>query len=162
MLVTFCFGATLDEGMKAYENGDYKMAWSIFSDLSYKGDAKATYGLGLMHYDGKGTYQSYTEALYWYQRASEQGFAEAQFSLGYMHEKGLGVEQNYKKAIEWYRKSGYQGVAKAQCSLGDIYHYGGKGVRQDYKKAKEWFGKACDNGFQIGCDEYKKLNQQGY
>ena len=79
-----------------------------------------------------------------------------------MNEKELGVEQNYKKAIEWYRKSGYQGVAKAQCSLGDIYHYGGKGVRQDYKKAKEWFGKACDNGFQIGCDEYKKLNQQGY
>ena len=79
-----------------------------------------------------------------------------------MYEKGLSVEQNYKKAIEWYRKSGYQGVAKAQCSLGDIYHYGGKGVRQDYKKAKEWFGKACDNGFQIGCDEYKKLNQQGY
>ncbi|WP_148625426.1 hypothetical protein [Aliarcobacter cryaerophilus] len=48
-------GLTFDDDMKFYENGDYKMALSIFSDLSYKGDAKATYGLGLMHYDGKGT-----------------------------------------------------------------------------------------------------------
>jgi uncharacterized protein len=45
--------------------------------------------------------------------------------------------------------------------LGAMYE-DGVSVRQDYKKAKEWFGKACDNGFQIGCDEYKKLNQQGY
>ena len=38
----------------------------------------------------------------------------------------------------------------------------GEGVRQDYKKAKEWFGKACDGGYQKGCDNYKILNQQGY
>ena len=38
----------------------------------------------------------------------------------------------------------------------------GEGVRQDYKKAKEWFGKACDNGSQVGCDEYKKLNEKGH
>ena len=41
-------GLTFDHGMKAYENGDYKMALAIFSDLSYKGDAKAKYGLGLI------------------------------------------------------------------------------------------------------------------
>ncbi len=28
--------------------------------------------------------------------------------------------------------------------------------------AKEWFGKACDNGAQMGCDRYKRLNEQGY
>ena len=36
------------------------------------------------------------------------------------------------------------------------------GVRQNYVVAKEWFGKACDNGYQNGCDAYKELNQQGY
>lgn len=34
----------------------------------------------------------------------------------------------------------------------------GIGVESDSKEAKEWFGKACDNGNQDGCDEYKKLN----
>ena len=38
----------------------------------------------------------------------------------------------------------------------------GYGVKQDYKKAKEWYGKACDAGVQIGCDNYKLLNQKGY
>ena len=38
----------------------------------------------------------------------------------------------------------------------------GEGVRQDYKRAKEWFGKACDGGYQEGCDAYKILNQEGY
>ena len=38
----------------------------------------------------------------------------------------------------------------------------GEGVRQDKKRAKEYFGKACDGGLQIGCDNYKILNQQGY
>ena len=50
---------------------------------------------------------------------------------------------------------------KAQFNLVLIY-YNDKGVIKDYKKTKEWFGKACDNGFQIGCDKYKILNQQGY
>jgi TPR repeat protein len=37
-----------------------------------------------------------------------------------------------------------------------------KKVREDKKIAKEWFGKACDGGYQKGCDNYKILNQQGY
>lgn len=35
-------------------------------------------------------------------------------------------------------------------------------VRQDKRQAKEWFGKACDNGHQAGCEEYRKLNEEGY
>ena len=41
--------------------------------------------------------------------------------------------------------------------IGALY-FDGKGLRQNKATAKEWFGKACDNGSQIGCDEYRKLN----
>lgn len=34
----------------------------------------------------------------------------------------------------------------------------GVGLRQDARKAKEYYGKACDLGYQDGCDEYKRLN----
>ena len=54
-----------------------------------------------------------------------------------------------------------QGNAKAQYNLGVRYD-NGLGVRQDIVIAKEWFGKACDNGLQLGCDAYRKLNQTGY
>ena len=33
---------------------------------------------------------------------------------------------------------------------------------QDKKIAKGWFGNACENGFQGGCAEYRKLDEQGF
>jgi len=37
-------------------------------------------------------------------------------------------------------------------------YYKGKGVRKNMDIAKELFGKACDNGDQDGCDNYRILN----
>ena len=54
-----------------------------------------------------------------------------------------------------------QGVAKAQFNLGVMY-YNGYGVRRNFHLSKEWFGKACDSGWQKGCDQYRYLNQAGY
>ena len=113
--------------------------------------------IGMVAYE-KGDYKT---ALPIFEELALKGDAEAQNHLGVMYENGQGVKKDYLKAIEWYEKSVNQGDEMAQYNLGVVYH-DSKGVRQDYKKAKEWFGKACDNGFQIGCDEYKKLNQQGY
>ncbi len=39
-----------------------------------------------------------------------------------------------------------------------VFYLKGKGVRQNYFEAKEYYGKACDLGLQIGCDDYKRLN----
>lgn len=49
----------------------------------------------------------------------------------------------------------------AQVFVGLLYEKG-EGVSQSLVKAKEWFGKACDNGYQKGCDSYRKLNETGY
>jgi hypothetical protein len=40
-----------------------------------------------------------------------------------------------------------------------VSYYQEEGVRQDKGQAKEWFGKACDNGYQKGCEVYGKLNR---
>ena len=122
---TLSFGANFDDGVNAYEKGDYKTALTIFEDLAKKGDI------------------------------------DAQYNLGVMYREGGGVRQDHKKAIEWTEKAANQGDVDAQYNLGIMYD-NGEGVKQDKKIAKEWFGKACDGGYQKGCDEYKKLNQQGY
>ena len=72
------------------------------------------------------------------------------------YEKG-----DYKVALTIFEDLAKKGDAKAQYNLGIMYD-NGEGVRQDKKRAKEYFGKACDGGLQIGCDNYKILNQQGY
>ena len=89
LTLTLSFGATLDEGVKAANKGDYQTAKTIYEELASKGNVGAQYNLGIMYGNGYG-------------------------------------------------------------------------VKQDYLKAKEWFGKACDGGYQKGCDNYKKLNQKGY
>lgn len=73
------------------------------------------------------------------------------------YEFGLGVREDYQKAREWYEKSVAQGDSGGQCRFGRLY-FNGHSVRQDYLQAKEWYGKSCDNGLQLGCDGYKRLN----
>ena len=99
--------------------------------------------------------------MQWYRKAAEQGYADAQYNLGVMYAQGQGVRQDYTQAMQWYRQSAEQGAAHVQLTLGLMYATG-QGVRQNLVIAKEWFGKACDNGIQLGCDAYRKLNSKGY
>ena len=128
--------------------------------LANQGDAMAQYNLGLMYYYSKeGVRQDYAKACEWYLKAANQGNTNAQYSLGVMYNDGKGVRQDYNKAREWYLRAASQGDAMAQYNIGVLYN-NGEGVQQTYTIAKKYFGKACDNGLQVGCDQYKKLNQK--
>lgn len=88
-LAAALFGATVDDGLKAYNSKDYESAFKIIDELAKSGDTKT------------------------------------QIALGVMYDNGNGVKQNKKLA-------------------------------------KEWCGKACDGGEQLGCENYKRLNQDGF
>ncbi len=90
---------------------------------------------------------------------AEQGSAKAQYLVGEGYFGGFGVHQDYKKAFEWYQKAANQGHIDAQNNLGRMY-LEGNGVRQNKAKAKEIFSKTCDDGDQVGCDNYRLLNQR--
>ena len=90
---------------------------------------------------------------------ADAGNADAQSNLGVMYERGEGVRQDYTQARHWYEKAAKQGNAMAQSNLGVMYERG-EGVRENSATAKEWFGKSCDNGYQKGCDSYRRLNQK--
>ncbi|MDX1487963.1 MAG: tetratricopeptide repeat protein, partial [Acidiferrobacterales bacterium] len=102
-------GASFDEGLAAYNRGDYTTAVREWRPLAAQGDADAQNKLGFMYYFGQGVPQDYAEALNWYRRAAEQGFAYAQFSLGFMYAKGQGVPKDYAEAVKWSRKAAEQG-----------------------------------------------------
>ena len=95
-----------------------------------------------------------------WKKDAAKGLSYAQFNLVVIYINGVSVRQSYPEAMRWFRLAASQGVASAQFNLGVMYH-NGQGVRQNKKVAKEWFGKACDNGNQGGCDEYRKLNEAG-
>ena len=100
---------SFEDGIKAYEAGDYSTAFEIWLPLAEKGNADAQYETGDMYYYGKGVLKkNYAEALFWYRMAAEQGHTRAQTRTGYMYESGQGVSRNlrnFKKALRWYRKA---------------------------------------------------------
>ena len=87
--------ADFQDGLAAYERGDYATALREFRPLAEQGYAGAQHNLALMYYSGHGVPQDYGEARRWYRRAAEQGDANAQFNLGFMYYSGHGVPQDY-------------------------------------------------------------------
>ena len=137
--------AGFDEGLAAYQRGDYETALRELKPLAEQGDALAQAKLGVMYHHGRGVPQDYAEAAKWFCRAAEQGYAVAQHNLGVMYDKGQGVPQDYAEALRWYRRAAEQGEAVAQRGIGRMYSLG-QGVPQDYGEAAKWYRRAAEQG----------------
>ena len=90
-----------DDGVAAYERGDYATALRLLRPLADQGDATAQHNLGVMYFYGRGVPQNYAQAVSWYRKAAEKGDADAQHNLGFMYHHGHGVPQDYVQAHMW-------------------------------------------------------------
>jgi len=70
--------SSYQEGLDAYERGDYETALKEWRPLAKQGDADAQYSLGVMYHKGQGVPQDYQEAVRWFRLAAEQGDTVAQ------------------------------------------------------------------------------------
>ncbi len=138
--------AGFDDGVAAFDRGDYGIALREFRTLAGRGNAEAQFNVGIIYDYGHGVPADYARAMNWYRKAAEQGFDAAQFNLGFMYDYGQGIPaENYAEAAKWYRKAAEQGYAKAQSSLG-FMHYKGRGVPQNNKFAHMWYNLAAAQG----------------
>ena len=71
-----------EDGLAAFQRGDYSTALTEYRKAAEKGDVRAQMNLGTMYDNGQGVSQDYRQAVKWYGRAAEQGNATAQFNLG--------------------------------------------------------------------------------
>lgn len=134
LAATMIFASSLvNEGKKAYKDGNYFKAHKLY----------------------------YSKAIKFYKKACDGGNIHGCSNLGLLYTNGQGVKQNYFKANKLFKKACDGGDAIGCSSLGLSYE-NGKSVKQSYFKAKELFGKACDGGYQIGCTNYAILNKKGY
>jgi len=111
LIAALCAGLTLgltapawagwDEGVAAYQRGDYATALRELRPLAEQGHARSQHNLGTMYSKGHGVPQDYAEAIKWYHKAAEQGDADAQFNLGVMYSDGQGVPQDDAEAVRW-------------------------------------------------------------
>jgi len=139
------YAGSYEDGVTAYDKGDYATAAREYRKAAEQGHADAQYILGVMYNFGKGVPENYTEAIKWYRKAAEQGHADAQHNVGIMYYLGLGVPQDDAKAIKWFRKAAVQGAASGQFFLGSMYA-SGKGVFKSDTEAIKWYRKAAEQG----------------
>ena len=135
-----------EDGMTAYEAGDFTRAARIWEPLAAAGDETAQYSLGKLYETGNMDLQrDYGRAVEWYRLASAQGVAAAQNNLGLMYAQGRGVARDATRAAELWSSAAKKNHPMAQFNLGLAY-FRGEGLPEDKAEAGAWFRRAADLG----------------
>jgi len=133
--------------------------------MSRKGELKATFGLGRLHYEGsRELRQDFHSAKdyfldvarkYWAKDGSVKADVEpgvdrlaskAAGYLGQMFLRGEGMEQNFAKARVWFKRGIKNGDVMCQYSMG-LMNLHGLDMPQHAVKAAEFFGAAADQDY---------------
>lgn len=133
--------------------------------MSRKGDFKATFSLGRIHYDGqKGLPRDLKSAKWYFMRVAklywqrdgriiesdkpglEKIATRAAGYLGRMFLRGEGVEQSYEKAQIWFTRGIKSGDAGSQYGMG-LMHLEGFGVIRDSVKAQGYFKASAEQDY---------------
>jgi TPR repeat protein len=70
-----------EDGMAAYNRGDYAPAIQVFRAMAQQGNAKAQAALGVMYRRGQGVSRNPARAFVWFSRAAAKGDAKAKTEL---------------------------------------------------------------------------------
>jgi len=87
VVAAFLFSATgaaagpWEDGMAAYNRGDYLPAIHLFRPLAAQGNAKAQSVMGVMYRKGEGVAKSPMRAFMWFSLAARRGDARAKAGL---------------------------------------------------------------------------------
>lgn len=132
--------------------------------MSRKGDLKATFSLGRLHYEGSRTmrrnlrtaraYFMTVARRYWQKDGSirEEDQEVAKFAskaagyIGRIFLRGEGMEQSFEKALTWFKRGITNGDALCQYEVG-LMHLNGFGVRKDAVIAADYFKEAANQDF---------------
>ncbi len=100
--------AGLDEGVAAFDRGDYETALREFRPLAEQGNVDAQNALGWMYYIGGGVLQDYVQAHMWYNLAAAQGDKAAAKNRDIVATKMTpnDVSKAQRMAREWLSKHG--------------------------------------------------------
>lgn len=136
----------LEEGLSAFEKGNYDVAHRKLLPLSDAGVALAQNTLGRMCLRGLGVSQDDNQALLLFRKAASQGLPNAKNNIGVMYTAGRGVRQDYKEAVAWFLEAANEGFPLAMDNLAEMYEKG-FGVMPNQAEADRWRAKGRSAGF---------------
>ena len=155
------WAGSFEEAEKAYWNGQYKLAASIWEPMAKAGDADAQNGMGLIYaFGNEEIRKEFFTARHWYTLSARQGNEEAYYNLGvlYLNEKML----NYRAAaLENFLKGAELGHIASYANVGAIYMVEGDGVHKDMRLAVQHTKIAADAGNAVAANNMGELYVRG-
>ena len=96
LLATACSenAGPYENGLAAYQRGDYATALHFWRPLAERGVAQAQNNLGLMYANGHGVPQDDAEAVTWFRLAAEQGDVYKQHKLDADAQLQIGIKED--------------------------------------------------------------------
>lgn len=145
-----------DEGVAAYDAGDYASAYRIWSTLAEENDLAAMRNTAHLYRKGQGVARDPRRAMDLYKEAAEKGLVVAMANVGDMYLEGDGVKRDADEAARWYARSAAGGLSLGMFKLAHLYERG-EGVERDPARARMLIERAARNGFGPAQDKLKQM-----
>ena len=135
-----------DQGVAAYDSGDYQTAFRIWDALAGENDLAAMRNVAQLLRQGKGVEKNPKRAFKLYMEAADKGLVTAMANVGDMYLSGEGVDKNAEAAAAWYARAATAGLSLAQWKLAEMYD-SGTGVQKDPARSRALLERAARNGY---------------
>lgn len=135
-----------DQGIAAYDAGDYAAAYRVWAQLAREDDLGAMRNAAQLLRQGKGVEKDSVQAFKLFREAAEKGLVTAMANVAEMYLTGEGTEKNPEAAAAWYARAATAGLSIAQMKLSDMYEQG-EGVERDPVRARALLERAARNGY---------------
>ena len=146
-----------DSGVAAYDEGNFKSAFSIWWDLRAE-DLAAMRNIAIMLRKGQGTKKDPVKARRFFEYAAEAGLVNAQADLADMLIKGEGGEPDLKRALPLLQSSADGNHPIAEYELAQIYETGGDGlVAANIDLARRLYQASASRGMRAASDRLAAL-----
>lgn len=109
-----------NEGIAAYDAGEFNTAYAIWLPLAKAGDLGAMRNVGHMLRRGVGVEQNLERALWFYERAARAGLASAALNAGMLRIKPDSSYYDLQKGVEWLDLAAMGGSPDAMWELAKL------------------------------------------
>ena len=144
---------SVEEGVEAWQQGNYAEAVAMWQPLAEGGDADAQYNLGQAYRIGRGTQPNAVESRKWFELAAKQGQVDAQTSLGLL----LIQTADRAEALQWLKLAAEQNEPRALLVYGAAL-YKGDGVPRDPTLGYDYVSKAAGLGLKPAKDTLAQMD----
>ncbi len=110
----------LEDGLDAYQGGQFRRALALLEPLARDGNAEAAFTLAMMYSSGRGVTLDEKQALLWFERAAAVGHRDSEYFLARSHEQGWGTVPSPAEAAHWYQRCAEHGDARCRTRLTEL------------------------------------------